>query len=167
MTFDTSPSCAICSNEGKSMVEKALIALATAWGPQHGGINSFNYDFIKAFGVAFHHSVRVLCVVPRCGEADVDEAWQASVKLIGLPHPPSGERLEAVHAAEIVRCVAESLATDTVWLGHDLFSGAAVIEAARQTGTKAAVINHMCYTAYEAYKTGSSPRAAQKRDEQK
>jgi glycosyltransferase involved in cell wall biosynthesis len=151
------------------MKTKTLIALATAWGPHHGGINSFNFDFLKAFGVAFHEYVRVLCVVPKADEKDKADARRSFVELIDLPCPPGGERLEASHAAEIVRHL-KATQTDigsTVWLGHDLFTGGAAVEAAKQTETRSAVIHHMSYAAYESFKSGSGKKAKGKMDQQR
>jgi hypothetical protein len=149
------------------MANKTLIALATSWGPQQGGINSFNYDFLRAFGVAFHHSVRVLCVVPQATRDQIEEAGRHHVGLIPLPHPLSGETLDAVHAAEIVRCVQIAAGQEIIWLGHDRFTGAAAVEAAKQTQSAAAVIHHMSYAAYEPFKSGSAVPAKEKIDQQR
>lgn len=148
------------------MTSKILIALATAWGPRHGGINSFNRDFLRAFGVAYRESVRVICLVPIADEAALREAGGDSVDLRTLRNPPAGERLEAAHAAEIVECLRDVITPETVWLGHDSFTGAAAVEAARQTGTKAAVIHHMSYAAYKGFQSGSSQKAQEKSREQ-
>ena len=66
------------------MARKTLVALATAWGPKHGGINSFNYDFVKALGVAFHDAVAVYCVVPNATDDEIQDARNAFVTLVRL-----------------------------------------------------------------------------------
>ena len=76
------------------MTRKKLIALATNWGPQHGGINSFNYDFLSALGVAFHGKVLIICVVPSATIDEIDNAKRSFVDLRPLQNPPGGERLE-------------------------------------------------------------------------
>lgn len=65
-----------------------LIAFATQWGPKHGGINSFNADFLTAFGVAYHHSVRTICVVSSANADEIDSAQNSHVELIPLPYSP-------------------------------------------------------------------------------
>lgn len=150
-------------------MEKTLIILATAWGPQHGGINSFNYDFVKSLGEVFHRCVRVICVVPKMTSEEKEDAAGSHVELIDLSNPPSGEKLEAGHAAEIIRHLnlMETTPDNTVWLGHDLFTGGAAVEAAIQTKSASAIIHHMSYAAYEAYKSGSSGKAQDKVNEQR
>ena len=145
---------------------KTLITLATGWGAQHGGINSFNCDFLKAFCVAFNRSVRVICLVPNAEESEREDAKNSHVELRGLASPLSGEKLEAVHAAEIIRCLQDVLSPDTLWLGHDLFTGEAAVAAAKQSQSKAAVIHHMSYAAYESFKSGSE-QAKAKQDRQR
>jgi hypothetical protein len=133
------------------MARKTLVALATAWGPKHGGINSFNYDFVKALGVAFHDAVAVYCVVPNATGDEIQDARNAFVTLVRLQNPPQSEALESAHAAEIVRCLDGVVDADTVWIGHDLFTG----EAAVQTRSRPAVVNHMSYLAYKAFQSGA------------
>lgn len=149
------------------MPGKTLIALATAWGPKHGGINSFNRDLLRAFGIAFHESVRVICVVPHSDEAAQEEASSASVELREMAILAQVERFEAVHAAEIVAGLGDVITPETVWLGHDSFTGAAAVEAARKTNTHAAVIHHMSYGSYKGFQSGSSQQAEKKIGEQR
>jgi hypothetical protein len=40
-----------------------LVTFATQWGSKHGGINSFNADFLAAFGFAYHLSAQIVCIV--------------------------------------------------------------------------------------------------------
>ena len=61
------------------MNRPTLIALATGWGPKHGGINSFNYDFLRGFGGAFGKNVQIFCVVPAAEAKDFKEAQDSLV----------------------------------------------------------------------------------------
>jgi glycosyltransferase involved in cell wall biosynthesis/tetratricopeptide (TPR) repeat protein len=144
------------------MTKKTLIVLATAWGPKHGGINSFNYDFVNALGVAFHDKVDVFCVVPNATAAEIKEARHSFVTLVRPENPPQGEILEASYAAEIVRRLGDVVDANTVWIGHDLFTGEAAVEAAAQTRSRAALLNHMSYLAYKAFQSGSAQQAHEK-----
>jgi tetratricopeptide (TPR) repeat protein/glycosyltransferase involved in cell wall biosynthesis len=151
------------------MNRTTLIALATGWGPKHGGINSFNYDFLRGFGGAFGKHVQIFCVVPVAETKDYKEAQDSLVQLITFISSPSGEKLEQSHSAEIISLL-EGKNIDynqTVWLGHDLFTGAAAVAGAQKTNSRSAVIHHMSYAAYESYKSGSAAKAQAKTKEQK
>jgi hypothetical protein len=151
------------------MNRPTLIALATGWGPKHGGINSLNYDFLRGFGGAFGKHVQIFCVVPAAKPEDFKEAQDSLVTLIPFEKPPTGEKLEQSHAAEIINLLdAENIDyNQAVWLGHDLFTGAAAIAGAQKTNSRSAVIHHMSYVAYESYKSGSAAKAQAKTKEQK
>jgi len=151
------------------MHKPTLIALATGWGPKHGGINSFNYDFLRGFGGAFGKHVQIFCVVPAAEANDFKEAQYSLVQLITFTNPPSGEKLEQSHAAEVISLLEEENIdySQTVWLGHDLFTGAAAVAGAQRTSSRSAVIHHMSYAAYESYKSGSVAKAQTKIKEQK
>ena len=61
-----------------------LVALATAWGPRHGGINAFNVEWLRSLGIAQRRDFRLACVVPDCDEADHADAERHHVTLIRL-----------------------------------------------------------------------------------
>jgi glycosyltransferase involved in cell wall biosynthesis len=151
------------------MNKPTLIALATGWGPKHGGINSFNYDFLRGFGGALGKHVQIYCVVSAAEAKDLKEAQDSLITLIPFEKPPMGEKLEQSHAAEIVSLLAAKNIdyNQAVWLGHDLFTGAAAVEGAQKTNSRSAVIHHMSYSAYESYKSGSAEKAKEKTNEQK
>ncbi len=132
-----------------------LVTFATQWGTQLGGINSFNADFLKAFGVAYHHSVRIICVVSsHTAEAEA-EAAENHVRLIALPYDPKSKLFNSSIGESSVELLKNlNLNFDpktTVWLGHDLITGEAAIAAARIAGGASAVIHHMSYSDYESY----------------
>jgi hypothetical protein len=49
----------------------SLIAFATQWGSKYGGINSFNTDFLTAFGQYYHPQVQTVCLVTSMTEQEV------------------------------------------------------------------------------------------------
>ena len=59
----------------------SLIAFATHWGSKYGGINSFNTDFLTAFGNTYRNEVQVICIV---SSATVDEIAQAKENHVTL-----------------------------------------------------------------------------------
>lgn len=132
-----------------------LIAFATNWGSKFGGINSFNTDFLCAFGVAYHLSAQVVCIVVSATEDEIDDAQNAHVRLVPLPFPPRDGELGQTQAfAAVDELKKREINFDpnkTIWLGHDRITGAAAICAARTAGGRSAVIHHMSYADYESY----------------
>lgn len=134
---------------------RSLIAFATQWGSKYGGINSFNTDFLTAFGDTYHDEVQVICIVSSATVDEIAQAKENHVTLVQLPYKPddkifTGEQAEAA----IVELKKQAIQLDpehTIWLGHDRISGEAAIKAARLAGGRSALIHHMSYDAYEAF----------------
>ncbi len=137
-----------------------LIAFATQWGSKFGGINSFNTDFLCAFGVAFYRGAKVVCIVATAEEEEILDAANSHVTLVALPYPPSDKRFSAAQAQtgveELKRLGISFDPAKTVWLGHDLISGAAANEAVRFAGGRSAIIHHMSYDHYESIAENST-----------
>ncbi|MBU4583538.1 MAG: glycosyltransferase, partial [Proteobacteria bacterium] len=147
-----------------------LITFATLWGSKYGGINSFNTDFLSAFGVAYHFSVQVICVVSNAGDEEVKEAKKAYVTLVSLPYVPQDKLFTAAHGQAGIEELKKhniNIAPEmTVWLGHDRITGAAANAAAKSAGGLSALIHHMSYDHYESY-AENSQTAYHKTQEQK
>ena len=136
-----------------------LISFATQWGSKYGGINSFNTDFLVAFGVAYSHSAQVICIVASATDEEKAEARNSGVYLVSLPYKPVGNELgEAQVEIGIVELSKNEISFEpdnTIWLGHDRITGAAAIAAAKSAGGRSAVIHHMSYSDYEAFAENS------------
>ncbi|MFH1079603.1 MAG: tetratricopeptide repeat protein [Pseudomonadota bacterium] len=136
-----------------------LITFATHWGSKYGGINSFNTDFLSAFGVAYHFSVQVICIVSAAGNEEVKEAEKAYVNLVPLPHAPQDKLFTEAHGLSgIEELKKRNINFDpemTVWLGHDRITGTAANAAAKTAGGLSALIHHMSYDHYESYAENS------------
>jgi tetratricopeptide (TPR) repeat protein len=137
----------------------SLITFATQWGSKHGGINSFNTDFLTAFGVAYHLQAQVICIVASATPEETEEARNAHVTLVPLPYPPQDKLFSTAQAQagiDELKSRAISFNSDrTIWLGHDRISGAAANAAARIAGGQSALIHHMSYKHYESYAENS------------
>ncbi|MBI4754059.1 MAG: glycosyltransferase [Betaproteobacteria bacterium] len=137
----------------------SLVAFATGWGTKFGGINSFNADFLEAFGRSFYPAVQVVCVVGEATPAEIDAAQTAHVTLLPMRYKPQPGVFEAGLGDSAIELLASrGIAIDpqtTVWLGHDRFTGAAAVAAARATGGRSALIHHMSYRAYESFAESS------------
>jgi glycosyltransferase involved in cell wall biosynthesis len=131
-----------------------LIAFATQWGSSHGGINSFNSDFLTAFGVGYHQNAQIVCVVTEASPEALSEASRAHVKLLPLPYVPVAKSFDSAIGETGVDLVMKSqIKFDpdrTIWLGHDLITGEAALAAAKTAGGRSAVIHHMSYSDYES-----------------
>ncbi|MDO9267631.1 MAG: tetratricopeptide repeat protein [Methylobacter sp.] len=133
----------------------SIIAFATHWGSKYGGINTFNTDFLSAFGVAYHSHVQVICMVTAANEKEIEQAKNTHVTLVPLPYTPQDKTFTAEQAtaaiAELKNRSIDFNPEQTVWLGHDKISGGAAIHTAQQSGGRSALIHHMSYDAYEAF----------------
>ena len=130
----------------------ALVALADGWGPIGGGVNAFNFDLCKGIAKAWGNKGRVICAVT----GDLREEDVASAKLqfnIELRPIKRVIRKSAAAMQDVLRFseVEEKLrelwddckVDDLYWLGHDVFTGFAALEAAKELGGKSAVLRHM------------------------
>ncbi|BCS55434.1 tetratricopeptide repeat protein [Geobacter sp. SVR] len=137
----------------------SLISFATQWGSKYGGINSFNTDFLNAFGVAYSRRVQVVCIVMSATDEEMAEAWKCKVKLVPLPYKAASNELGAEEATIAINSLEKNGITfkeeNTIWLGHDRITGAAAITAAKSTGSRSAIIHHMSYNHYEAFAENS------------
>jgi hypothetical protein len=62
----------------------AIVFVATAWGPRHGGINAFNQDLTCAVARGAPAGLEVMCVVLHATREDVEEAALRGVRLVSL-----------------------------------------------------------------------------------
>ncbi|MBT9100014.1 tetratricopeptide repeat protein [Methylovulum psychrotolerans] len=149
----------------------SLIAFATQWGSKYGGINSFNTDFLTAFGQYYHPQVQTVCLVTSMTEQEVDEANKVNVTLVELPYKPDDKLFTDKHAkSALAELKEQAIIFDparTVWLGHDRISGAAALEAAKLTGGRSALIHHMSYDAYESFAEDSKSADTKKREQRR
>jgi hypothetical protein len=133
----------------------SIIAFATQWGSKYGGINTFNTDFLSAFGVAYHAHVQVTCIVTTAEDKEIEEAKNTHVTLVKLPYLPQDKIFTAEQAtaavAELKKISIHFNPIHTIWLGHDRISGEAAIHAVKLVGGRSALIHHMSYDAYEAF----------------
>jgi glycosyltransferase involved in cell wall biosynthesis/tetratricopeptide (TPR) repeat protein len=148
-----------------------LISFATAWGPQHGGINAFNADLLEAVAAGFWERVESVCVVLDASEDEIQRFRDRGIILVSLGLRDQRQMpatLEPQAWAALTTCLDSLRAGDhnhIVWLGHDRITGSIALEAQRQRGGESALIHHMSYERYEAFAEGSQA-AETKRSEQ-
>lgn len=142
-----------------TLPKKTLIAFATRWGAQFGGINSFNQDLLSAFAAASYQQVLTVCVVLDANDEDKSNALSAQVRLVSLRCPGQKDFLPTLAAASLQALQEEGIQldeTETTWLGHDRITGGIALAAKKIHGGRAALINHMSYSHYEAFAENSA-----------
>lgn len=148
----------------------SLITFATQWGSKHGGINSFNTDFLSAFGYAYHSNAQVICIVSSATAAEIEQARNDFVTLLPLPYPPQEKTFSKDQAQAAIELMKQrGIGFDpnsTVWLGHDRISGEAAIEAAKLAGGRSALIHHMSYAHYESFAEDSKTAHLKNQEQQ-
>ena len=131
-----------------------IIFLATAWGAQYGGINSFNEDLCSSLaeliGVRYH----ILCVVLDSTEAEILSAKEKGVVLIKLDPSEQKDKFEEHRVHEVLEKIKEYNTEKVLWwIGHDVITGKVAIKASEfSNSSQSAVIHHMNYEAYITYK---------------
>jgi glycosyltransferase involved in cell wall biosynthesis len=152
-----------------TLTTKTLVAFATRWGPQFGGINSFNADLLPAVAAAFDNEVKTICVVLHASSTEVDEASSKNVSLVSLGLPITekfGAELETKVSEALQDAGLQTNTAETVWLGHDRITGAIALRLAKTCGGRSALIHHMSYRHYEFFAENSA-QASSKLTEQK
>lgn len=155
-------------NLHKHLPSNTIIAFATRWGAQFGGINSFNQDLISAIAAVSFDSVKAICVVLNASVEDQQKAHNEQVYLVSLDLPDQStfkSDFENLVWNKLQSCGIEFDCDHTVWLGHDRITGAIAISASRQRGGRSALIHHMSYSRYESFAEKSST-AKDKENEQ-
>lgn len=149
----------------------SLITFATQWGSKLGGINSFNTDFLEAFGAAYYNSAQVICIVAEATAAEIKKASNSHVILLPLPYAPLEKTFskdQAQAGIDLLRQHRMSFEAErTIWLGHDRITGAAAIEAATIAGGRSALIHHMSYDHYESFSEDSRTAYHKTQEQQK
>jgi glycosyltransferase involved in cell wall biosynthesis len=140
--------------------QRSLIAFATAWGSEFGGINVFNTELLQYLAFACEGQVSVACVVPTTTADSIELARQRGVKLVPLSSGPLASRLEGSQAEGAVAALRTANAFsdphEVVWLGHDRITGEIALRSRDLVGGRAALIHHMSYSHYEAYAESAS-----------
>lgn len=144
-----------------------VIALATAWGPRWGGINSFNADLVRGLATFWSQRGRIMCCVPFAEDDEIEAARASGIHLLHLNKPGSHETFSPDWIDEMLADpkIPSEFQSPTLWVGHDVKSGDAAIRGGQSCpSATSAVIMHMHYESYKG--PVSSPQEAQRLFEQ-
>ena len=147
--------------------KRAIVAIATRWGSEFGGINSFNADFLVHLRAAADHRAAVICVVAYATLEQCQSAQASGVRLISLlPNPPKPrERIDSSAFERAIR-TAGLAELELVFVGHDRITGLTALELADRFGARSLLIHHMSYAQYESIGENSTS-AADREEEQR
>ncbi|WP_176439087.1 glycosyltransferase [Puniceibacterium sediminis] len=108
---------------------RTILAVATEWASNHGGISTVNRELCIALAALGH---KVLCLVPDASGTDVLNAKTARVELVQCP-----ESVQIRGHARFLLCDAEHLSTKPdLLIGHDHITGPAAHALANRFGAK-------------------------------
>lgn len=143
-----------------------IVLIATAWGSEEGGINSFNRPFAEGLAHVGGGSVEISCAVTNWTADAARDAQKAGVLLIPIRGDEEKLPLRDCYT-EILAYLEKHRATTTVdvWVGHDVISGEAAVKGAK-TGGRAVLIHHMDFFDYQNLKGGSGEKTAKSHSRQ-
>src|SRR6266568_6793373 len=130
------------------MTGPLLVALADAWGPRYGGVNAFNHDLCIGLASRLHEDSQLICAVPRASQEEQSAASNANVTLLVT----ESDRLDSGDIARVLNQVGYG--EIAWWIGHDVITGPMALKCKSLLGGKVALIHHMNYLDYVAFKHG-------------
>ena len=144
-----------------------IVSLTDAWGPKYGGINAFNVELMRSMGIQPWRAFDVCNLVLNATDEDRADAERHHVELIDLN--VSDRRFPSDTAGKVASTLApRSQNRLCIWLAHDTVSGALALQLrGLVANSRAVIIHHMAFGAYQDFKKGSSHKAAEKREMQR
>src|SRR5215475_14035637 len=101
---------------------------------------------------------------------DINNARDKNVHLLSIDRPPESATYDKSWALDVWRAFLAQHPGAKIdwWIGHDVTTGWAAVEGPSvATNGQSALIMHMNYADYQAYKKGVGQRATQKEKEQR
>jgi hypothetical protein len=140
-----------------------FMLLATAWGPKFGGINAFNMDFALGLASYLGDGGNVFCAVFQPSMEDIERA--RPVTLVPIDRPVTTPGYDRSWALDVWQRFEKDYPGEQIdwWVGHDVTTGWAAAEGpgVAKHG-QSALIMHMNYADYQAYKGGTGEQAHHK-----
>lgn len=139
-----------------------VIFLATRWGSQQGGINSFNTSLTKAVADYLKPSHEVYCVT--LYNTLEEERDAGNVKLLHISENQKLESFTPDLGENVIKCLPSSLDFSSAWwVGHDDKTGAVAQWLKQHTaGSRFAIFHHMDFSSYALYKYKDATKVREK-----
>lgn len=137
----------------------SIIFIATGWGAIKGGINSFNYDIVRAIaGLSLKN--RIFCVVSETNSEEMRVAEKEQIELILVDTRFNSKTIldEVLNKFKQDNFNPEKI----FWVGHDIITGFEAVECSELCSSHlgkismSAVIHHMSYINYSTLKHGDA-----------
>jgi hypothetical protein len=147
-----------------------FMLLATAWGPKYGGINAFNMDFAIGLANCLSDRGKVFRAAFSPTLEDIAAANKKHVRLLEIDRPVDSPTYDPSWAWNVWRKFQEKCPGERIywWVGHDVTTGHAAVEGpVVASHGRSALIMHMNYADYQAYKAGVGERTHRKVLEQR
>lgn len=143
-----------------------IVLIATSWGSAEGGINAFNHAFAKGLATVGGGTADIICAVEKAGVTEVAAATTSGVRLIAVGEAAMAHDDDCGRQV-LDRLQAEGMGTEVdIWVGHDVKTGFAAVEASKTFGGRAALIHHMAYESYRNLWGGKGQETALRHSEQ-
>ena len=148
-------------------LHSGLVVFATGWGPNFGGINSFNYDFCTALaGILRQEQYLLVCVVP-VGSIPEGITQKGLVRLLAV-ETGDPSKLAPYHSQQVLKLLRD-IGVDRVgwWFGHDLHTGPLAERCCSESGQgRFAIFHHVNYLITSSLKQRGGDLAVDRRNRQ-
>lgn len=140
------------------MNKKAIVSLASSWGPQNGGINALNTDLCISLAKGIVDNIFVCCIVLTAQKEQIRNALENNVHLLNLDIDGDQSEFHVHHAHQAVSILTTSGFNEILWwIGHDVKTGFAALKCRELfKNSKCAILHHMDYSAYKAMEPGNT-----------
>ena len=145
--------------------DATVVSVATAWGPQHGGPNSLNFDLLNALAEESPRT-EILCIVPERSTTALNLNAAQRVKVVAVPGADWDDpELSALRSVIPDLASRRHFPHSFTWLGHDVITGQHALALRHFAGGGVcALIMHSSYADYSAY-THLDPAHASDKDD--
>jgi hypothetical protein len=154
--------------------KKHIVFIATTWGSEYGGVNSFNFDLCSALAKILPEDFQLVCVVVYADQSTIEKARGGeNILLVPMEEMEQREATLRERDAQIVLSLLETRGIIDVpwWVGHDVLSGPTALQLKKLAGEKShpgktVIFHHMDYEAYKIFQE-DSPAVNRKIEDQK
>lgn len=156
---------------------KLFVFITDDWGPGRGGINSLNYDLVRACARVTQNDkdIRIVCAIPNLSKDEQDAMRDEGITPIRIPAEAFTSQEKAADAADTIFSKLEKDRRlrhyfpdrcNTFCIGHDIYSGTLSKKLADLCGGWNIVFHHMDYASYYLLKNPNSSLYASRTQEQ-
>lgn len=149
-----------------------VAAIATNWGTNGGGINAFNLELVKSLAIAERKNFELLCVFPYLTKDEEANCGHYADLVVPVHRGRHAHPDKCVFQANDAKLIAAAIGRKRpscvcVLIGHDMITGPTAVSVRNLLpDSKAVVIHHMSYAAYQSVKHHGAAATTSKSDGQ-